>query len=307
MRSYISQVSSSKDRPQTRAGVQLLLKNPAYAGINRHGYYARSKIQVKSRDERLAEVVEVDGCHEPLVDRDTFEKVQLRLESNRPQKSGRPHAAFLFTGVIWCACGSRYSGKRSGGGKRVTYYCGRRNNAGDCDSRSVSESRIREVVLTPIKHLLAQLKQKDLRKAVRAELVNEMEASRRSVHEVNEVLSDKLKRLESRLSRLEDGYFDEVISRDRYLTRRDEILVQIADINSSLGARARPVSVDFDQLYALAESITIETLDDQSWRALVESMVERIVIEDTGDGRKDPPKINVHWKPEYVPIINREV
>lgn len=305
LRDYISEVGCSPNRPRTRAGVHHLLKNPTYAGIIRHGFWARSKIHRKSKDERNGEIFEADGCHKPLIDKETFRKVQLRLESNRPRANGRRHSSFLFTGLTWCGCGYRYSGK-STGSKTIVYYCVRKNDAGDCDSRSVSENRIKEVVLHPIGRLLAQLVQEDLRAAVRAELVSQQEASRYSVHQVQESLNENLKRLESRLSRLEDGYFDGDISRDRYLTRRDEILVQLADVKATLAAQPNPATVDLDQLFAIAESITLETLDGQAWREIIEAMVDRIVIEGPAakaGGRHSPATIKVAWKPEYEALI----
>jgi site-specific DNA recombinase len=298
LRDYISKATNTTNRPQTRAGIHNLLKNPTYAGINRHGFYARSKIQVKSQEEKLADVVEVEDCHAALIDKTTFQKVQERLESNRPNKSGRAHPAFLFTGLLWCGCGARYSAYRHSGGGKAVYYCVRKNNAGTCDSRSVSETRLREAVLTPIKELMERLSQEDMRKAVREELTRQQAAASNAI---GSQVSQREK-LEARLSKLEDSYLDGDIARDRYLIKRNEILAQLADLKEA--AHPQRESASLDELFALADAVDIidgaitiagEAVSDQWWRDIIEGLVERIVI----DGRE----IKVEWKPIFRGVL----
>jgi site-specific DNA recombinase len=291
LRDYINEASTSPNRPRTRAGVHNLLKNPTYAGINRHGYYSRSKIQVKSQDEKLAEIFEVEGCHQALTDKDTFQKVQVRMESNHPKASGRPHPTFLFTGLTWCGCGYRYSAKSTGGGKKINYYCVRRNDAGDCSNASISEPRIREAVLTPIMALMEQLSKEDVRKAVRAQL-----ASQEHIR-ANGGQGDALKRqekLESRLSNLEDDYLDRTISKERYLVKRDEILAELASLKPE---RPQAPAPDLDSLFALADALEGEPPDDQEWREIVEALIEKIVIE----GK--PAEVEVVWRDTFKPLF----
>jgi hypothetical protein len=303
IREHIKEASTNPNRPQTRGGVHAMLRNPTYYGVNRHGKYAKSKIQVKSKAEKLADIVEVEGCHKQLIDRDTWQKVQERLENNQPSKSGRPHARFLFTGLVWCACGSRFCAFRRSAKNFNSYHCTRKNNAGDCDSKSISENRIKEVVIEPIKSLLGQLSREDMRKAVREELTRHQAAANTKATGSQEDLSKRQEKLETRLSRLEDSYLDGDIGKDRYLTRRDEILAQLAEIKEALAIQPKVVDADLDQLFAIADAITVETLDDQAWRDIIEGMVDRIIIEGTGDGRKSPPTIKVVWKPAYEPLF----
>jgi DNA invertase Pin-like site-specific DNA recombinase len=294
LRDYINRGSTSPNRPKTRAGVHHLLKNPVYVGHIRHGVWARSTIQIKSKSERQAEIFEVEGAHEPLVDQATFEKVQQRLQSNRGRASGAPHSPFLFAGMIRCACGYRYTGHRTGS-KTIAYYCTRKNDAGDCDSHSINESRIKEVILPPIETLLARLSQKDVRKAVRKELILQQEEARSIIRQAKESLSETQKRLEGRLSSLEDAYLDGDIPRERYLVKRDEIMGQLQEVQAQLAAKPHLALPDMDQLFALANALEGEPPDDLEWRDIIEGTVDRIVIE----GRN----VKVEWKPGYEPDL----
>ena len=111
-------------------------------------------------------------------------------------------------------------------------------------------------------------------------------------------------KLEARLSRLEDSFLDGDLNKERYKPRRDEILLQLEQINETLAAQPIIPTPDLTPVFTLAESISIEDLDAESWREIVENMVDRIVIEGTGgDDRKIPATVRVQWKAEYAGLI----
>jgi site-specific DNA recombinase len=305
IRRYISEASDTEGRPQTRAGVHLMLKNRVYIGVNRHGFFAQSKIQIKTPAERLADVVVVEECHPSLIDKETFEKVQHRLESNRPQGSGRPRPVFLFTGLLWCACGSRYSGKRTGAGRqRITYYCQRRDNAGNCGNSSVGEARIREQVIGPIEKLLRQLNQEEVRAAVRSELMEIEKQEKAKSHAGKQGLGDELSRLEKRLTTWLEMVGDGEITREEYAKARAEVEPRIKELQAQLAARPHLALPDVEQFLALADALDIvdgavtiagEAVSDQWWRDVVEGSVAGIVV----DGRE----IQVEWKPSFKGLL----
>ncbi len=81
-------------------------------------------------------------------------------------------------------------------------------------------------------------------------------------------------------------------------------MAQLKEIQKDLTTKPPPVLPDIDRVLSIAESITMEDLDDQAWRDIIEAMVDRIVIEGAaGDGRKAPATIRVLWKPEYGPLL----
>ena len=294
LRDYIGRASTSSKKPQTRSGVHLLLRNPAYVGVVRHAVWADSEIQVKSKAERLAEVFEVQSDYEPLIDRETFDKVQQRMQNNQHRRRGGPHSPFLFAGMIRCACGHRYTGHQIRG--KITYYCGRKNDAGDCDGRSVNESRIRDAVISPMQGLMATLNQEDVRAAVRAEVQQQVDAASAAAQQGQDSLRETVQRLESRLSALEDAFLDGDITRDRYTFRRDEITAHIKESREQSTEHPHVDAPDIEYLLARADAIKVEDWDDSTWREIIEGMVEGIVIHGHA--------IEVCWKPEYAGLVD---
>lgn len=135
-------------RPLSVASVHKVLKNPYYVGI------------VVYRGVRVP-----NGIHEPLIDRDTFDRVQALL-ATRAVAGDRPHKNHHYLrGSLFCAkCGRRllYGRHRGKGGTLYEYfYCiGRRSRrqGGQCASRHYQAAGIERAVLAEYRKLrLTQL------------------------------------------------------------------------------------------------------------------------------------------------------
>ena len=281
---------------KSRYSVYYILNNQVYLGRVPHG-----KSKPRSAFMPPAELQWTPGLHVAIVDQNTFDKVQARLQANRRNQRGGPNAKYLFTGLIYCgSCGAKYQArtfKRRGDKFYVDYRCQRRNGFGDCTGKSVLEGRIRAVVMPPIEALLRACSQEDVRQQIQEDI--EQEQSERSKSDVTKVLTARLAKVETRLSNIEDAYFDEAISKDRYLSRRDEFTAQAVEIQAEIAGQPKITPVDLTQLFAIAEritkSITAGSMDDVTMRELVENMVDRVVI--------DGSTVNVFWKPEYQPVV----
>jgi site-specific DNA recombinase len=293
--------------PKSRFAVSYMLRNQTYLGMVPHGRYVESPFHPKPDQVSWAK-----GKHQPLIDQQTFEMVQVRLSENQHRQRGGPAAKYLFSGLIWCGnCGRKYVGRRVnawGGKKRNAYYCNRQTGFGDCPSHSVRESRIREIVIPPIERLLSQLSQEDIRAAVRAELVRQEEDARSADVVTKLGAKEQLERLEARLSSLEDAFLDGDIPKERYRVRRDEIAGQVKELQNQLAARPHLAPPDMEQLFALADAVDIvegtitvagEAVSDQWWRDVIEGVVDRIVIE--------AHDVRVEWKETFKPLFGLSV
>jgi site-specific DNA recombinase len=290
---------------KSRYAIWYVLTNEVYVGRVKHGRYARSQFMAKPA------ITTSQGKHQPLIDQETFDKVQVRLSANKSRNRGGTAPKYLFSGLVYCGtCGYKYIGRTSGlkKGKRwVEYHCGRKISFSNCKAHSIFETRIRAVVLPPIEALLGKLRQEDVRASVRQELVRQKEGSQ-AADEVSKLgLADKMTQLEGRLSALEDKYLDGDLSRDRYLTRRDEIITQLEEVRGQLETRPHVDLPDLEQIFAIADALEGEPLDDLEWRDMVEGMVDRVVIEGErsgGQGRAEQGTVKVVWKPAYEPLLN---
>src|SRR5262249_54433848 len=99
----------------------------------------------KVRRSGQADLIVRENTHEPLIDRETFQKAQEAIARNRkmtcPKK--RTEGRYLLTRLLVCGhCGAYMTG-RGDGGKRV-YYCGTSLRLGTevCGHKRVYESLI---------------------------------------------------------------------------------------------------------------------------------------------------------------------
>jgi site-specific DNA recombinase len=294
LRNYLKDQGITK----SRYAIWYLLNNQVYLGRVQHGKATnRSQFQSQAPSEWT------DGKHGALIDQETFDRVQSLLKANQRNQRGGPGAKYLFTGLVHCAaCGGKFQArtfKRRGDKVYVDYRCQRRQSHGDCNAKTVLEGRIRSAVLPPIESLLRGLKQDDVRSAVREQLSKQAATTGQE----SQIDGERLLKLERRLSNLEDALLDQDISKARYLPKRDEIVEQITAIRAVENSQPKTVTVDLDQLFAIADTLNVDTLDEESWREIVSNMVDKVVIEGEGGGRDNPAKITVEWKPEYMPLV----
>ena len=287
---------------RSRHGIQYTLTNKVYLGMIPHGKNPTSQFMP------TPELTWSKGQHQALIDPETFDKVQARLAENQHRQRGGPRPAYLFSGMVYCGrCGRKYVGRYKSKGERRwnQYQCGRQHSMGDCPGRNVYESRIKDVVITPLKRLLAKLSQTDIREALKQEMAEQRQAILRGAEQANEDIGVKLARLEARLTKLEDTYLDGLIEKDRYISRRTAILAELEQIRGQMPAPTPPVALpDLDAIFAIAQGLTIEDWGDPEWRQVVEETVSKIVIEAADTGEKKKTVIRVVWKwPEMESLL----
>ena len=159
---------------KSRYAIWYILSNRVYLGQVPHGKVSRSQFKPPE------ELQWTEGQHEALIGVDIFNRVQARLAENKHRQRGGPTAKYIFSGLVFCGnCGHRYQArtfKRRDSNVYVDYRCNRRHGFGDCQAKSVLESRIREQVFPPIEKLLHQLSQKELQKAIREKIEQQQAA-----------------------------------------------------------------------------------------------------------------------------------
>jgi hypothetical protein len=149
-----------------------LLKNQAYIGHMVQGKREVASFKTKRRQIIPSdEWIIVENTHEPIVDIDTWERVQKRLESSKSSKSHNPvrtnsrEEVSLFSGILRCAdCGSlmHFTQSNQYGKLRETYRCGRYVNygKGQCSSHVIPFDTLKAAVLADIRQY-AVLAEKD--------------------------------------------------------------------------------------------------------------------------------------------------
>ena len=133
--------------------ITAMLKNDTYIGNMVQGRTARISYKTKKCLRRQPEQwVVVEHTHEPLIDPETFRKVQLMVNSRRNTRS-RTYD-FLLKGLIFChECGyplAVMNRRNAAGEDRLFFVCRtyqRFTKAGVCSCHSIKEQTVTEAVI----------------------------------------------------------------------------------------------------------------------------------------------------------------
>ena len=278
---YTNRYSSYADSSNT--GV--ILKNVLYIG------------KIKYRGE------EYDGVHEPIIDMDTWERVQRRyaeISSKWGQSMRSPyHAKHLLTGILFCGnCGARYFAystkskrlnvdpekcQRPNAIKKYTYYkCYTRDGhktmrkSDYCKNPNFRVDLLDEIIINEVKKL----------KFDRA-YFNEIVASERKVIPVDNellVLRRKLETVQGQIDKLMDLYTIGVIPiqdiGDRVKPLYDEkTKLETSILNRELETKA-PDTLTEVETRDILDSYTdsIDEIDYETKRELVHSLISKVEI-----------------------------
>ena len=164
--------------------VKEILQNPVYIGKIR--YNVRQDWSKKRRNNINANPILSDGIHEPIIDVETWNKVQVILKERSKKHNKVYDCEFPLTGILKCpVCGAgmtinRSTAKRKDGTRRINEYysCGNWKNKGTavCNSNSIRVEVADEYVLNKI-----------------MELINDETILRKVVDNINQNKSTKLK------------------------------------------------------------------------------------------------------------------
>lgn len=173
--------------------VKEILQNPVYIGKIR--YNVRQDWSKKRRNNINANPILSDGIHEPIIDVETWNKVQVILKERSKKHNKVYDCEFPLTGILKCpVCGAgmtinRSTAKRKDGTRRINEYysCGNWKNKGTavCNSNSIRVEVADEYVLNKI-----------------MDLINDESILRKVVDNINNNKSTKLKPILQQLEQI---------------------------------------------------------------------------------------------------------
>jgi DNA invertase Pin-like site-specific DNA recombinase len=243
------------------ATVMGILRNPRIAGLRAY------------RGEVVA-----GGTWPAIVDRETFERLQAKIRRTaRPGRSPRR----LLTAIARCGrCGSPlWNSNRTDNGRRVSRYCCiKRPGAPGCGATTVVAERLDELITEAV---LRRLGTRAMAKALRRK-------PSRATCDVD------LGRIERDLEELAVDFGAGSISRREWLAARKPLEERLArarrtvDANNGTAALAPFRGADVRQ--------TWEKLDVDRQRAVLDALIDRIVINPATKPVFDPDRVDVVWR-----------
>lgn len=207
------------------------------------------------------------GRHEPLVDKQTFERVRRRL-----QRSDKPRAAAsnkLLTGLLVCGhCGAKMRYQKWGGaGDKLVCYSRDKSKPhlvhdADCPNRGVMARQVEEVVIRDLSRLAAQPTRTRGSGKQPAECRRALERAQR-----------KLRRLYELFAEGEDDTLRDAITRARRECSRAEQELERAQ------QAERQEELDAAQQALQTIGCCWDKLSDAEKQTLVRACVQRIVLQ----------------------------
>ena len=270
-----------------------ILTNEMYTGVMIQG--RRRKVSYESKviiDTPESEWYRVEGTHEAIIDRATFEAVQwgLKLRS-RTDGSGDAH---LLSGLVKCAdCGSTMS--KCSNGKQSYLRCKLYADSGNqklCTRHSVRLDQLIDLISERIRYYVQTYYQLDP-----ADLQPQKDTRRETLEQEKKSLSAQL---EKRSQALKTLYLDKVAGilsegqfvelNQSFLQEKSRLERRLQSIEGELAEREQPQQ-QADLMERAKELLKLETVP----RELVVGLVDRIEI-----GEKNPAtsrqEVKVFWK-----------
>ena len=270
-----------------------ILTNEMYTGVMIQG--KRRKVSYKSTviiDTPESEWYRVDGTHEAIIDRATFEAVQRSLKlRSRTDGTGEAH---LLSGLVKCAdCGSTMS--KCSNGKRAYLRCKLYADSGReklCTRHSVRLDRLIDLISDRIRYYVQTYYQLDP-----ADLQPQRDTRQEALEQERKALTAQLEKRSQALKTLyldrvagilSEGQFIEL--NQTFLDEKSRLERRLDSIKGELAEREQPQQ-QADLMERARELLKLETVP----RELVVGLVEKIEVceRDPETGRQE---IRVTWR-----------
>lgn len=260
-----------------------MLQNETYIGNMVQGRSV--KISYKSKKclkQDPANWVVVEGTHEPLVDRETFQKVRMLVNSRRHTRS-RTYD-FLLKGLIFChECGYPMAviNRKNARGEDVLYFVCRTyqrfTKAGVCSCHSIKEKTVTDAVIAKVREVCQAYLNPDELLPVAQEAVEN--AGKQSSLELElQALQSKIDSLTANLDRmytdrlsglLPEADFQRIFSRIKLEREQLEAKRQELELRQKSPVRSEDRARELVQRF-------IETAGES--RELLVSLIERVEL-----------------------------
>ncbi len=229
----------------------------------------------RSRNDGVMPKYYVEGCHEPIIDRETFLLVQEEIARRSSLYKGGKKRVYsskyaLSGNVVCCHCGNIY--RRvvwyTGGEKSVVWRCVSRLTPGqECPARTVSEEDLHAAIASAVNMAYAN----------RDEIIPVLKENIESVvgcdvDEEIEVIDNMIRK--SQMELLDAG------KDEARIQEIGERIVSLRERRQNVLTQAALRKDEIDRIKAMIAFIEEQTGEAEYSEALVRSMIEKVTIHD---------------------------
>lgn len=251
-----------------RSSIKQWLNNKVYAGYNVFGTRKMNKTTFKPmKNPDTNKIVEAKGDWEPIIDIETWEKVAARMNNNREFRIRNVEkTSYLLSGLLFHSCGSKFRGNV--GRKGTNYY-----RCIGCN-KSIKTDTIDEKVLNEL---------------FNNEFLKELNKSTGKVENKKEKALIKLRNykasLKNKEKKLIDLYTEDLISKDEYINRKNEIKNSIINTEAELillenEKEEKKQNIDFAKMFIAALSNLKNAESKQEANKILKIIIKKIEIDE---------------------------
>jgi site-specific DNA recombinase len=269
-----------------KTSIHNILKNEAYIGTLIWG-----EVPNNPESGSRQPIIRVENAYPAIVDKETFEKVQMKLALRAPNITHPRviHSEYILSGLVKCQhCGFAMIGHAVKSGKFFYYMCGnaRKRGRGLCTTPMLPKQRIERFVIDRIKqYILTEENLRDLVKLTNEDLAQKCEGE----NERLDIIKAQLEEVEGRLLKLYDaletGEFKggELAPRIKTLVEKKEEL-QRAKVEAEDNLKYHRIELASPAVvgqYVQSLRALLEESSIMSQKAFLRSFVERIEVNDS--------------------------
>ncbi|WP_169834390.1 recombinase family protein [Paenibacillus donghaensis] len=207
-------VKTKDGKSFTQLSVGKLMKRETIAGmfVYNRGYTLRGKSLIRPKEEWIV----IEEHHEPIIDIDTFKRLQIAIEARRTSGKQADNERWLLTGIVKCThCGrpmfGRYK-KKPSGREYFHYVCSSYMKRAECFHHFIDRDLLENTVLDHIN-------ESDKFSVKSEEIVSTEDSDVISISH----LKNALKRLDNKMQRQIELFEDSEINKDDFRRARDRI------------------------------------------------------------------------------------
>ena len=182
--------------------------------------------RMRSKQKKMAKEdwIIVEDTHEPIIDKETWEKAQSLLHK-RTRELDLETNKNIFAGFVKCGdCGramAKNMWRRADGSKTYSLYCGtyKRNGKQYCTPHTLPMAVLEQIVLEDLKTLVQNVG--DLRELVSAQHLSASKIKRVADTEISKIRSE-LERVKRLKQSVYEDYKEELITKEEFLSYRED-------------------------------------------------------------------------------------
>ena len=271
------------------SSVRRILRNEMYVGNMVQGKNTTISYKIKQcRAIPKEDWIIVEGTHEAIVDRETFDKAQSLFNQfirKAPQKS----EVDLFSGFVRCADCLRAMNKKTNSHPYGTYHyyrCGtsRKMKKSSCTNHTIRIDKMELAVLASIQGMIDSAVEMDkLIKQINSSPVKKKESSH--ICSAIDTHTAELEKLKGMIIDLYPDWKSGIISKEEYFTLKEQLTEKITSLEKALENLKRTneefkngITEDNDFISHFKKYGKIDTLT----RAMVVELIDKIYVHEGG-------------------------